>query len=265
MSVIKAIVLGIIQGIAEFLPVSSSGHLVVTRNLMDLGDVPILFDVLLHVATLIVVLFVFRERVAVLFRSLGRWIIRKNDDSDKTNLKMVVIIIIATFFTGIIGLVIAEMVFFQNPRVVSIFFLITAVILWTTRYAKPKRDYDDLKLTDGVLLGIAQGFGVIPGISRSGITISAGLMGGIDREKTGEISFIISIPAILAALLLELKDGGALLSEVSLSALAVGFITTIIVGYFSLILLMKLIKGGRLYLFSIYLLAAGVAGLILWA
>lgn len=264
MTVIKAIVLGIIQGIAEFLPVSSSGHLVVTRNLMDLGEVPILFDVLLHVATLIVVIFVFRHRVAVLFRSLGRWIIRKNDESDKTNLKMILIIIVATFFTGIMGLVIAELEFFQNPRVVSLFFIITAGILWTTKFAKPKRDYDDLKIRDGVLLGIAQGFGVIPGISRSGITISAGLMGGIDREKTGEISFVISIPAILAALLLELKDGGALLSEISFSALAIGFVTTMIVGYFSLILLMKLIKGGRLHFFSFYLLAVGIAGLIMW-
>lgn len=263
MTAFKAVILGIVQGIAEFLPVSSSGHLVVARNLMNLGDVPILFDVLLHVATLTVVIFVFRKRIGVLFRSLGRWIIRKNDESDITNLRTVLIIVIATFFTGIIGVAISKITFFENPRVVSVFFIVTAGILWSTLYAKPRRDYDELKMKDGVLLGIAQGFGVIPGISRSGITISAGLAGGISRDKAGEISFIISIPAILGALLLELKDGGTLLSEVSLPDLAIGFVTTMIVGYFSLILLMKLIRGGKLHFFSFYLLAIGLAGLFL--
>lgn len=261
MSVAKAIILGIIQGIAEFLPVSSSGHLLVTRNLMDLGDVPVLFDIFLHIATLIVVLFVFRERILILFRSLGRWIIRKNDESDKYNLNMIILVLVATFFTGIIGYAIEKMEFFQNPKVVSVFFLVTAVLLWTTRYAKPRKDYSDIGAKDGILLGVAQGFGVIPGISRSGITISAGLLGGINRDRAGEISFIISIPAILGAFLLKIKDGGALLSEVSIPVLAIGFVTTMVVGYFSLIWLMKLIKGGRLYLFSFYLLIVGIAGL----
>jgi len=261
MSVLKALLLGIIQGIAEFLPVSSSGHLLISRNLMDLGEVPVLFDVLLHVATLIVVLIVFREKVIALFRSLGRWIARRSDESDKSNLNMIILIFVATFFTGGIGVVISELSFFENPKVVSVFFLVTALILWTTRYAKPKKDYESLGWKEGVLLGVAQGFGVIPGISRSGITISTGLIGGINRDKAGEISFIISIPAILGALVLELKDGGALLSEVGLLPLAAGFIMTMVVGYFSLLFLMKLIKGGRLYLFSFYLLAVGIAGL----
>jgi len=261
MSIIKAVILGIIQGIAEFLPVSSSGHLLVTRNLMDLGDVPVLFDILLHIATLIVVIYVFRERVIALFRSLFRWMARKSDENDRGNLKMIVLILVATFFTGVIGIVIEKTDFFQNTKVVSIFFIVTAIFLWFTRYAKTKKSYGEIGAREGVLLGIAQGFGVIPGISRSGITISAGLLGGIDREKAGEISFIISIPAILGALLLSLKDSSQLLSDVSISAITAGFITTVIVGYFSLLLLMKLIKGGRLYLFSFYLLPLGLVGL----
>ena len=261
MSIIKAAILGIIQGIAEFLPVSSSGHLLVTRNLMELGDVPVLFDILLHVATLIVVVFVFRKRVSVLFRSLFRWLFRRADESDKSNLKMIVLIIVATFFTGVIGIVIADLRFFTNPRVVSIFFIITSILLWLTIYAKPKDDYVDLGAKEGVLLGIAQGLGVIPGISRSGITISTALLGGINREKAGEVSFIISIPAIVGAFIIKMKDGAELLSEVPFMSLFVGFVTTMVVGYFSLLLLMKLIKSGRLYLFSFYLLPLGIAGL----
>lgn len=261
MSILKAIILGIIQGIAEFLPVSSSGHLLVTRNLMDLGDVPVLFDILLHIATLIVVVFIFRARVITLFRSLFRWFARKSDDSDKSNLRMILLIIVATFFTGLIGVAIESTDFFQNPKMVSFFFIVTAVILWTSKYAKARKSYENLGAKEGLILGIAQGFGVIPGISRSGITISAGLLGGIDREKAGEISFIISIPAILGALILELKDSGRLFQEVSFSAISAGFITTVIVGYFSLKLLMKLISGGRLYLFSFYLLPLGLVGL----
>jgi undecaprenyl-diphosphatase len=263
MSITKAIILGIIQGIAEFLPVSSSGHLLVTRGLMDLGSVPVLFDVLLHIATLLVVVIIFRQRIIVLFHSLFRWFFRKSDDSDKGNLKMIVLILVATFFTGVIGLVIEKMDFFQNPRIVSVFFIVTAIILWVSRYSKPHKSYGDIGAKEGVLLGIAQGFGVIPGISRSGITISAGLLGGIDRDKAGEISFIISIPAILGALLLEFKDSAQLFSEVSLLAISTGFITTVIVGYFSLKLLMRLISGGRLYLFSFYLLPLGLIGLFL--
>ena len=260
MSILKAVILGIIQGIAEFLPVSSSGHLLVTRNLMDLGDVPVLFDILLHVATLIVVVFVFRERVIALLHSLFRWMIRKSDERDKSNLKMIILILVATFFTGVFGIVINNLEFFQNPRVVSIFFIVTAVILWLTRYVKPRNEYGIPGLKEGILLGIAQGFGVIPGISRSGITISAALLGGIDRNKAGEISFIISIPAIIGAFLFDMKDGAQLMSEVSYLAVIAGFITTMIVGYFSLILLMKLIKSGRFYLFSFYLLPLGVIG-----
>ncbi len=263
MTILKAIILGIIQGIAEFLPVSSSGHLLVTRNLMDLGDVPVLFDVLLHIATLLVVIIVFRERIIILFRSLFRWVCRKSDESDRGSLKMIVLIIIATFLTAGIGYFIDELQFFQNPKIVSVFFLVSAVILWMTRYAKAGKSYGDVGAKEGVILGIAQGLGVIPGISRSGITISTGLLSGIDREKAGEISFIISIPAILGAFFLKLlKEGSQLMTEVSVLPLVIGFITTMIVGYFSLILLMKLIKGGRLYLFSFYLLPLGVVGLI---
>lgn len=262
MSIFKAIVLGVLQGIAEFLPVSSSGHLVVARNLMDLGEVPNLFDIFLHIATLIVVVFVFRKKVFELFRSLFRWIGRKSDSSDRSNLKTIVLILVATFFTGLIGVIIEKMDFFQNPETVSVFFIITALILWMTKYAKPKKDYGDVGAKEGVILGIAQGLGVIPGISRSGITISAGFLGGMNREKAGEISFIISIPAILGALVLQLKDSGRLFAEVPLSSLLIGFFTTMIVGYFSLVLLMKLIKGGRFYLFSFYLLPLGILGLL---
>ena len=262
MSIIKAVILGVLQGIAEFLPVSSSGHLVVARNLMNLGEVPNLFDIFLHIATLIVVLFVFRERISILFRSLFRWIARKSDESDRGNLKMIVLILTATLFTGGIGFSISEIQFFQNPKIVSVFFIITAIILWLTRYAKTGKSYGDVGIKEGVILGIAQGLGVIPGISRSGITISTGLLSGINRDKAGEISFIISIPAILGAFILKLKDGAQLMSEVSTISLAFGFVTTMVVGYFSLILLMKLIKGGRLYLFGFYLLPLGIAGLI---
>ena len=236
MSYIQAIVLGVLQGIAEFLPVSSSGHLLVARNLMSLGEIPQLFDIILHIATLIVVIFVFRERIIILFRTFFRWLVRKSDESDRANLKTIVLILTATFFTASIGIGIDRLDFFQNPKIASIFFIVTAFILWFTRYAKSEKTYGDVGLKEGVLLGIAQGLGVIPGISRSGITISAGLLAGLDREKAGEISFIISIPAIVGALLLKLKDGVQLFSEISPLPVIIAFLTTMIVGYFSLIL-----------------------------
>ncbi|MBI9102013.1 MAG: undecaprenyl-diphosphate phosphatase [Spirochaetales bacterium] len=262
MTIIQAVILGAIQGVAEFLPVSSSGHLVVLKSIMSLQEVPQLFDIILHFATLFVVIIVFREIIIRLIKVLFRFLTRNLREEDGGDLRLIGIVLLASVFTAALGFAIEALDMGTHPKIVSGLFLLTAAILITTRFTHGTREYADLKVKDGVITGIAQGFAVFPGISRSGMTIAAALGVGMDRKKAGEFSFILSLPAILGALLLEVKDFGTLLNTVSPLVLGAGFISAFVVGLFSLILLLRLIRGGKLYLFSIYLIPLGLLGII---
>jgi undecaprenyl-diphosphatase len=262
MTLMQSIMLGVLQGVTEFLPVSSSGHLVVLRRFMNLQEVPILFDVLLHVATLFVVLIVFRDRVGRIIVALGRALIGKKDEEDGENLRLFWVIILATAITGVIGIGLEQLEAGRNIKLVSALFIVTGGILWWTRFQQGTVNYGTLGMKQGLITGIGQGLGVLPGISRSGITISAALVSGMDREKAGEYSFLLSIPAILGALLLKLKEAEALFSSISPMVVAAGFASAFFVGLLSLLLLLRLVRRGRLYLFSFYLVPFGIAGLL---
>ena len=263
MSLLQSIILGIVQGITEFLPVSSYGHLVVLKKLMDLGEIPVLFDVLLHIATLFVVVLAFRVRIAHMATAVIRLFFRKGRNGDISEAKVFGIIIIGTLFTGGIGLALKSFGLSQYQWVVYVSFIITGILLILVSLLKPKKISVDPGISQGILIGIAQGLGTLPGISRSGITITAALWGGIDREKAGELSFLFSIPAILGALVLELGNLGELGDSMSFSLIAAGMIAACISGFLSLKLLLLIIKGMKLYLFSIYLIPLGIIGLLL--
>lgn len=263
MTILQALLFGALQGVTEFLPVSSSGHLAVLKSMLDLGEVPVLFDVILHIATLFVVIGVFRDRILRILRSLGRWIARRSDASDADQLRLTWVIIVATAVTAAVGLAANELNVAAQPKVVSALFVVTGALLVVGRFMHGREGYDALGLKHGLITGFGQGLGVLPGISRSGITITAALVAGLDRERAGEFAFLVAIPAILGAFVLTLKDAAALTSVVSIPALAVGFVAALAVGLGSLLLLLRLIKSARLYLFSFYLIPAGIAGIIL--
>ncbi len=258
----ESLLLGAIQGVSEFLPVSSSGHLVVMKNLMDLQGIPLLFDVLLHVATLFVVLLVFRDRVGRILTAIGKTLVGKRDEEDRENLRLLGIILVSTIMTGLIGFGLEGMDWFGNVKLVSVLFIVTGLLLIATRFARGAVGYGTIGMRHGLITGIAQGFGVLPGISRAGATIAAALLSGMSREKAGEYSFLISIPAIAGALLLQLKDAETLLNSVSPAVIAAGFAASLIVGLISLLLLLHIVRRGRLYLFSFYLIPLGIAGLL---
>ncbi|MFP4508877.1 MAG: undecaprenyl-diphosphate phosphatase [Spirochaetota bacterium] len=260
MSFLQSIALGIIQGVSEFIPISSSGHLVVGRAIMGIGEVPLLYDVILHVATLIVVIVFFRQRISKVLAALFRWFVRKSTDQDASELRLLVAILVATVVTVIIGLSIRQFDLHLYPRVVSVAFLLTAGLLIASHFLGGNIDYSSIRSKHAVLVGAMQGFSVIPGISRSGSTIFAALASGVSREKAGEFSFLLSIPAILGALLIELSSFGDLNMVLSPTALITGFVAAMVFGYLSLSLLVRLIRGGKLWVFSIYLIPLGVAG-----
>ena len=264
MTYINAIILGAVQGLAEFLPVSSSGHLVVLQYLMDLGETPLLFDVLLHIATLVVVFIVFWDRILKVLKALVRYASGKREDEDRENMRLFLIILLATVFTGALGLFLEKLDLEGNVKLVFLLFIVTGFILILSRKLEGSKDYGSLGVKQGLITGLAQGIGVLPGISRSGITISAALASGMTREQAGEFSFLISIPAILGALILQLKDADSLFGSVSLGVVAAGMISAFIVGLVSLRILLRLIKKGNLYYFSFYLIPLGIAGLIFY-
>ncbi|GAB6090152.1 undecaprenyl-diphosphate phosphatase [Spirochaeta dissipatitropha] len=261
MSFLQSIILGIMQGISEFIPISSSGHLVVLREVMGIGEIPLLYDVILHIATLIVVVWFFRERIISILVSLYRWLTRSAGDADQYNLRLSVVILVATFITAVIGLMISTLNLHTMPRLTSAMFLLTAALLIASHFFGRNNTGKDAGIKHGFIVGAVQGLAVIPGISRSGSTIFASLASGVSRDKAGEFSFLISIPAILGALILELRHLGDLSASISMSVMAVGFLASLIFGYASLALLVHLIRGGKLWVFSIYLIPLGIWGL----
>jgi len=265
MNALQSLLLGALQGLTEFLPVSSSGHLLLARRLLGLGEIPVLFDVLLHVATLAVVVVVFRRRLGAVFAALGRWLARRARPEDEEDLRLALYLVLATVVTAVIGLVFdrLEEPIQARPRLLSAFFLLTGLILLSTLAFRGDRDYRQLGWLRALAVGAAQGIGVLPGVSRSGITITAALACGLEREKAGEFAFLLSLPSILGALLLKLREVGSLAQSVPPLSLAAGMLASFAVGLAALWLLLRLIRRGRLAWFSAYLLPLSAASFFL--
>jgi len=263
MTELQAVLLGVLQGLTEFLPVSSSGHLVVFRKFMNISGVPVIFDVILHIATMLVVVLVFRKRIGSIIVSMVRFFRRISRPEDMENLKLVLVIIIGSIFTAGVGYAVNTLGVEEHPRVVSLLFIATGGILIAAhRFGRGERGYSEIGPKTGIITGIAQGLGVFPGISRSGITISASLLSGMDREKAGEYSFLLSIPAIIGALVLKLDETGELTRSVSSWGIVGGAIASFFVGLISLLLLLRLVKEGKLHFFAVYLIPLGIFGFL---
>ena len=230
------------------------------QRIMDLGEVPILYDILLHIATLLVIAAYFRRRIVTLAAGVLRAIGGSRSSDDMAELKLFGIIMAGTVCTAVIGLLVRSAEIFRYEDVVYSLFIATALILILVSFVRPKHTTDRPRLLQGLIVGIAQGIGTLPGISRSGITISAALWSGISKERAGELSFLFFIPAVLGALLLELLDGFGTMT-VSAPAVAAGMLAAIVTGFISLKLLMALVSSSRLYLFSFYLIPLGIVGL----
>jgi len=262
-TILQAVLLGALQGVTEFLPVSSSGHLVLAREILNIKEVPILFDILLHVSTLAAIIVVFRSRIMGILVALVR--IGQSDPSEeeRTNRRLLLWLVVASVFTAILGIGFSFLHIEQLPRVVSVLFVVTGIILLLSRNRHGEVGYENIGWKQALMTGIGQGFGVFPGISRSGITISSALFSGMKRENAGEFSFLLAIPAILGALFLKLGQAAELMSVVSPLALTIGIVSGFLVGLLSLVVLLKIVRQGRLFLFAFYLIPLGVVSFFL--
>lgn len=271
MQPIQAILLGVIQGLTEFLPVSSSGHLVLLQNLFGLTEPEVLFDISLHIGTLMAVCIVFFSEILSILKALLSLpgLIKTSGSmkqlyQDNEPVRMATLIVLGSIPTAIMGLLFHKAVdqLFGSVRIVGLMLIITGAILWQTRRFRIKgRPLKGTTLKDALLIGLVQGLAIIPGISRSGSTISAALFMGIDREVASRYSFLLSIPAILGALVLSL-DSPAMETTVSGSMFLMGTFTAGIIGFGALKVLLHIVTRGRLHFFAPYCWLLGIVALI---
>lgn len=266
MNVLETVALGFMQGLTEFLPVSSSGHLVILRNLLGFPEPELLLDTVLHLATLVAVCVFFRRDIFQIFSELGQWLresLRPGDLMKSVHGSMAVWVIIGTLPTAAIGLGFRRQFedLFGSPSAVGLMLLVTGCIVGITRLI-PDRYNTKSGLGPWIALsvGLAQGLAVTPGISRSGITIVCALLFGLQRDLAGRFSFLLSIPAILGAVVLQLDMDAA--ARIGLAPLAAGFVVSLFVGLGALRILMGMLAKGRLFYFSPYCWLAGAVVLL---
>lgn len=269
MDIIQAIIIGIVQGLTEFLPVSSSAHLVFVPEIMGVQS-GLAFDTLLHIGTLVAVFAYFWNDIVHMLKSffssladIPRGQFKKNFQEDPYK-KLAWLVIIGTIPAGLAGVLFKSNFesLFSSILAVGIFLIITGFLLWgserVSQRIKPenRKPLEKLTIKNSLIVGIAQAFAIAPGISRSGATISTGLFLGFERELAARYSFLLSIPAILGAALVQAKDITGL--DMSIAALIAGFLAAAITGYLAIKFMLKLIKERSLLIFAYYCWIVGI-------
>lgn len=258
--ILSAIVIGIVQGLTEFLPVSSSAHLVFAQTFFGLNQNNLAFDVFLHLGTLVAVVGFFLpdiiNMIIAFFKSIvdifrGNFINGIKEDPYK---KLVWYTIVATIPVGIVGILFNDTVeaLFTGVSIPAFFLLITGCLLYfSQRYNVGDKNLDDISLKETIFMGIGQACAILPGLSRSGTTIACGLLGGLDKEFAAKFSFILSIPAILGATIVQGGNIGSGLA-VNFIPYLLGFLAAVISGLFAIKVLLKLIEERSLDIFAYY-------------
>ncbi len=264
MPIWKAVFLGVVQGLTEFLPISSSGHLVLFEHLLGVESPGVTFEVAVHAGTLLAVVWVYaadlRRMVAALLRPPATW---PGDPDARTAL----LVLAGTVPTGVIALAFrpAFEAMFNSLTAVAGFWLLTAAILWYAddRLAPGGRGPAAMTLADALFVGVLQGAAVAPGLSRSGLTLAGGLVRGIERATAARFSFLLSLPAVTGAVLLDVKDivsGGTGLGPLPL---VVGAASAAVSGVAAIRFLLRVLGAGRLRAFAYYVGALGL-GVLAW-
>lgn len=273
MTILEAIVLGILQGITEFLPVSSSGHLVLMQRFLGIKESQVFFDVMLHFGTLGAVIIVYHQLIGSLIRTGFSTLFQADfyrhprlTVTNTPHLKLIWLLLLGSIPTGLIALLFRDTLesIFGKPMVVAGMLVITGLILQLSRFGQKRRQTGTpLQAWHTPLIGIAQGLAIIPGISRSGSTISLSLLLGLSSQTAAQYSFLLSIPAILGAVVLKLKDAEAI--TIAPTVIVVGALTSFIVGYIALRFLLAMLNRGKFSVFSYYCFALGViAAMSIW-
>ena len=264
---LKSIILGLIQGLTEFLPISSSGHLVICKNLLDMETQGVIWEIALHFSTLLAIIGVFYKDIFMILKSSclsckklfsGESIIHIFKNEPHT--RIFLLIIIGTIPTVIIAFSFrtAFESLFNKPGITGYMLIVTGTMLWFTKYdLRTNSNKKNLGIYDALIIGAVQGLAITPGISRSGTTIATATFRGVDRETAARFSFLLVIPVILGAMAMMAKDTITLKNE-EISFLIIGSVVALITGYISLRILIRIVNNGKLHLFSYYCWPVGL-------
>lgn len=254
MNVFNAILLGLLQGATEFLPISSSGHLVLAEYFLGLEDVGLSFDVALHLGTLLAILVYFRKDFLMMIRALLP--VRHLDEEGVFYRKLALCIVVGTIPGALAGYLLNDLAetSFRNPLLVaSTLAGVALLLLWAERVGRKRRDIKDISLLDAIVIGIAQALAIVPGVSRSGITMTAGLFGGFNRQAAARFSFMLSAPIIFGAGVYKVPEmisqGG---KGGQLGFYLAGFLASAISGYLFIAWLLKFIRTRTFDVFAYY-------------
>jgi undecaprenyl-diphosphatase len=257
-----AALLGLIQGLTEFLPVSSSGHLVLAQALMHVREQGILLEIVLHVGTLAAVIVALRRDLWQIARDalLALSAVPRDGLRALAGARDAGLLLLATLPAALVGLALRGAIesAFESPRATAACLVVTGLILLATRWlhARPR----PLGGRIALVMGLAQAVSLLPGISRSGSTVSAGLMAGAEPRQAVRFSFLMSVPAVLGSFVLGLSEGLHTTGAHAWPSLLLGFMTAFVAGLVAIALVMKVVERGRFYLFGFYCLVVGIAG-----
>ncbi|MEK6878459.1 MAG: undecaprenyl-diphosphate phosphatase [Nanoarchaeota archaeon] len=242
----EAVILSVVQGITEWFPVSSSGHLAIFQYFFDFQNLS--YDIFLHFASIFAILFLFKREILKIM------------SFDEESLKYITLIIIGIIPAGVIGFYFSD--FFENLfydiNYLGIFFILSGLVIYSTKFTNENKS--TISKIDALFIGFLQVIAILPGVSRSGMTISAGLFSGLSKTTAIRFSFIMSIPLILGASVLKSKE--FLLSEINLNILVISFVITFLVSIFTIKILIKIMSNDKFYLFGIYNILVGIILLI---
>ncbi|WP_018126890.1 undecaprenyl-diphosphate phosphatase [Balneola vulgaris] len=264
MDILQSFLLGLLQGLTEFLPISSSGHLALGKYFLgESNEAGLTFEIVVHFGTLCSILIYYRALLMDITKAGFSFIAAPKKEMENPKVKMIGFVLLSMIPAFIVGFTLKDKVetIFDSPFLVSVMLVVTGFILFLTKFAKEKEG----RVTVGrsIVIGIAQAFAMIPGISRSGSTISTALYFGVSREEAANFSFLMVIPVIGGAMLLQVLD---LMEQgmdtVYIQGLLVGFLTAFVSGYYALKYLIVILKKKGFHYFAYYCWAVGGAGLI---
>ena len=265
------ILLGMIQGLTEFFPVSSSGHLVIAKYFLKLNLPGAAFEAFLHFGTVMAVIVLFRKDIKELVISFFDSIYKLSNGENISNIfknnsssKFAWFLVISTIPAAIIGYTFSSYfeILFSKPIIASFMLIITGALLWfgNKKYAEGNKNISEITCKDAIIIGVAQAVAIIPGISRSGLTVIAGLSRNLDREFAAKYSFILSVPIILGASMFKMRELSSL--NIDLSILILSGLLAAISSYGAMKIFIVLLKNRKIYFFSYYLWI--ISGLTIW-
>ena len=267
---LKFILLAVIQGISEVLPISSSGHLQIVQEILGMDTSSLTVSIFLHLGSLVAMIVFYRKLIFSIIGNSAKYVFKASErnETNKNALKLLFMIVIACIPAGLIGILFKSKIesIFANTIFIGINLIITGCLLFLQKYIKGKKTLDTMNWLDAIVIGLFQAIGILPGISRSGITTIGGKVSKLQDEDAINFAFLLFIPVTLGTGLLEVVNiikGNLVLSSNDILLYIVGIIVSGLVTYIALSLLLKIIKKGKLHYFSYYCFAVGLA-VIIW-